>query len=48
MTIVNDMARRSIDLTETRTRSFASGIVGLAVVGVALVSALMTFLVLEG
>ncbi len=48
MTIVNDMARRSIDLAETRTRSFASGIVGLAVVGVALVSALMTFLVLEG
>ncbi|MBV8745967.1 MAG: PAS domain-containing sensor histidine kinase [Xanthobacteraceae bacterium] len=48
MTIVNDMARRSIDLTETRTRSFASGMVGLAVVGVALVSALMTFLVLEG
>jgi two-component system nitrogen regulation sensor histidine kinase NtrY len=48
MTIVNDMARRSIDLAETRARSFASGMVGLAVVGVALVSALMTFLVLEG
>jgi two-component system, NtrC family, nitrogen regulation sensor histidine kinase NtrY len=48
MTIVNDMARRSIDLAEARTRSFASGMVGLAVVGVALVSALMTFLVLEG
>jgi two-component system, NtrC family, nitrogen regulation sensor histidine kinase NtrY len=48
MTIVNDMARRSIDLTEPRTRSIASGFVGLAVVGVALVSALMTFLVLEG
>jgi two-component system nitrogen regulation sensor histidine kinase NtrY len=48
MTIVNDMARRSIDLSEARTRSIASGMVGLAVVGVALVSALMTFLVLEG
>jgi two-component system nitrogen regulation sensor histidine kinase NtrY len=48
MTIVNDMSRRSIDLAEARTRSFASGMVGLAVVGVALVSALMTFLVLEG
>jgi two-component system nitrogen regulation sensor histidine kinase NtrY len=42
------MSRRSIDLAEARTRSFASGMVGLAVVGVALVSALMTFLVLEG
>ncbi|MBV8511697.1 MAG: PAS domain-containing sensor histidine kinase, partial [Xanthobacteraceae bacterium] len=48
MTIVDDMARRSIDLAESRTRSIASGMVGLAVVGVALVSALITFLVLEG
>jgi two-component system nitrogen regulation sensor histidine kinase NtrY len=37
-----------VDLAEPRTKSFATGMVGLAVVGVALVSALMTFLVLEG
>src|SRR5262249_61819991 len=48
MTIVNDMARGSIHLAETRTRSFASGFVGLGVVGAALGSALRTFVVLEG
>jgi two-component system nitrogen regulation sensor histidine kinase NtrY len=48
MTTVNDTAHVPMDLTEPRARSFASGMVGLAVVGVALVSALMTFLVLEG
>jgi two-component system nitrogen regulation sensor histidine kinase NtrY len=48
MTTVNDTAHAPMDLTEPRARSFASGMVGLAVVGVALVSALMTFLVLEG
>ena len=48
MTTVNDTAQVPMDLTEPRARSFASGMVGLAVVGVALVSALMTFLVLEG
>jgi two-component system, NtrC family, nitrogen regulation sensor histidine kinase NtrY len=48
MTTIENAAHAQIELAEPRARSLASGIVGLAVVGIALLSALMTFLVLEG
>jgi len=48
MTTVESAAKAQVDLAEPRATSFATGAVGLAVVGVALLSALMTFLVLEG
>ena len=48
MTTIDDAASAQVDIAEPRATSFATGIIGLAVVGVALLSALMTFLVLEG
>jgi two-component system, NtrC family, nitrogen regulation sensor histidine kinase NtrY len=48
MTTLGGAANAHVELAEPRAKSFATGIVGLAVVGVALLSALMTFLVLEG
>src|SRR5262245_28940767 len=48
MTTVEGAAKAQVDLAEPRATSVATGAVGLAVVGVALLSALMTFLVLEG
>ena len=48
MTTIEGAAKAQVDLAEPRATSFATGAVGLAVVGVALLSALMTFLVLEG
>ncbi len=48
MTTVEEAAKAQVELAEPRATSFATGIIGLAVVGVALLSALMTFLVLEG
>lgn len=48
MTTMEDAATASVELAEPRARSLATGIIGLAIVGIALLSALMTFLVLEG
>jgi two-component system, NtrC family, nitrogen regulation sensor histidine kinase NtrY len=48
MTTLGDAANSHVELAEPRARSFGTGIFGLAIVGVALLSALMTFLVLEG
>jgi hypothetical protein len=47
MTTIDDAASAQVDIAEPRATSFATGIIGLAVVGVALLSALMTFLVLD-
>jgi two-component system, NtrC family, nitrogen regulation sensor histidine kinase NtrY len=48
VTAVDDAPNTQFEVAEPRTRSIASGAMGLVVVAIALVSALMTFLVLEG
>src|SRR6516165_6402503 len=48
MTTIGDAASAQVEIAAPRATSFASGIIGLVVVGIALLSALMTFLVLEG
>jgi two-component system, NtrC family, nitrogen regulation sensor histidine kinase NtrY len=48
MTTVDDAARAQVEVAEPRAASFATGMIGMAVVGVALLSSLMTFIVLEG
>jgi two-component system, NtrC family, nitrogen regulation sensor histidine kinase NtrY len=48
VTAVDDASNAQVDVAEPRAPSIARGVTGLVVVGIALVSALMTFLVLEG